>query len=135
MEKVNDIVKSHLKSEYKKACNGYVLALANMWGWECINCGYWVGDEVGGVYAYGDSYVGMDDIIYCVENDIPLEVYEEFVDYTVDAAEFNLPKPTFREWCNGCHRVTKEALDKMKAMKKELNDLCEEEKQKLTNEQ
>ena len=48
--------------------------------------GYWIGDEVGGVYDYGDGMftINMDDIIYCVA-DVTREQYIEWQEYICDA--------------------------------------------------
>ena len=71
MKKTKDAVKRKLKGQWELACNGYLCELLNMWELDSYY-GYWIGEEIGGVYDYGGGMftIGMDDIIYCVEHDI-----------------------------------------------------------------
>ena len=48
---ISDSVKRNLKENYEKDCNAYLVELLNMWDWSYKD-GYWVGDEVGGLYAH-----------------------------------------------------------------------------------
>jgi hypothetical protein len=54
MEKTKPAVKRQLKEQWKKACNGFLTELLRMWEQDAYY-GYWIGDEVGGVYDYGDG--------------------------------------------------------------------------------
>ena len=77
--------KSHiklLKENYEKACNDYVQALLSLWDLDGFY-GYWIGEEAGGVYDYGDGIftIGMQDIVYCVENGVTEKEYEELLEY------------------------------------------------------
>ena len=76
MEKTKNSVKRMLKEQYEKACNGYLVELLRMWELDAYY-GYWIGQEIGGVYDYGGGMftIGMNDIIYCVEHDIGREQY------------------------------------------------------------
>ena len=130
------MTKAHLRllrEDYEKACNAYLLALANMWEWDCSgDYGYWIGDEVGGLYAYGDStFINMEDIIYCVENSISKETYFDWQEYCVWAANFGQNTPNLKAWCNGCPRVDESTQKKLMDMRKELEDLIKETKAKF----
>lgn len=133
--KTNDAVIRHLKEQWEAACNGYLLELANMWEWDCSgDYGYWIGDNVGGVYAYGDcTFIGMDDIIYCVENSISEKTYDEWQEYCVWANEFNQDTPNLNAWCKGCPRVDEVTQKKLSAMKSDLIKACLDEKEKVKN--
>ena len=131
MEKTKNSVKRMLKEQYEKACNGYLVELLRMWELDAYY-GYWIGQEIGGVYDYGGGMftIGMNDIIYCVEHDIGREQYMEWQDYLCDAAEFGFDTPNLKSWMMGCPRTTPEVFEKLRKMKAELNDAIKAEKEK-----
>lgn len=124
-------VKRMLKENYEKGCNGYLVELLNMW--ELDACyGFWVRDEVGGTYCYGDSiYLNMDEIIYCVVNDIKELEYQEYLDYNVMANEYNFNTLSLESWHLGAPRVPRETFDRLRKMKQDLMDAVQEEKERL----
>lgn len=132
MDKTKDSIKALLRQDYEKAVNGYLNELLRMWELDAYY-GYWIGDDVGGVLDYGGGAftIGMDDIIYCVENDVTREQYDEWQEYICDASEFNFPLPNLRSWMHGCPRTSQEAFEKLCKLKQNLNDAVEEEKQRI----
>ena len=102
MEKTKDGIKKMLKEQWKKACNGFLVELLRMWELDG-HYGYWIGDETGSVYDYGDGMftINMDDIIYCVLGDITREQYMEWQEYCCDASEFGFDTPNLRSWIRG----------------------------------
>lgn len=111
-----------LKEQLEKACNGYLLDLARMWDWDC-KYGYWVADEVGGVYIYGDAYsLDMEDIVYCVENDVTSEEYLEHSEYWLKCHEYNFNTLSLKAWHEGAPRIPREVFDKLEELKKNLED-------------
>ena len=131
MEKTKNSVKRMLKEQWEKACNGYLVELLRMWKLDDYY-GYWIGEEIGGVYDYGGGMftIGMNDIIYCVEHDIGREQYIEWQDYLCDAAEFGFDKPNLKSWMMGCPRTQPEVFEKLRKMKAELNEAIKAEKEK-----
>ena len=122
-----------LRQDYEKACNAYILELANMWEWNIASYGYWVADEIGGVFAYGDSiYINMEDAIYCVENGVDGLVYEEYLEYCSWAIEFGFTTPNFKSYCNGCPTVPKEKQEKLARIRKELEEMIQETKSQFS---
>ena len=114
--------KSWRKINFEAAVNYYVLELLHQWDLD-ISYGYWVGDEVGGVYAYGDHlFINLLDIIYCVENGVTEKEYTEWQDYCTWAGEFNQNTPNFKAWHRGCLRHNKETIEKFNRMKAELDE-------------
>jgi hypothetical protein len=131
MEKTKDAVKQQLREDWEKACNGYLVELLRMWELEAWY-GYWIGEDVGGVYDYGGELcIGMDDIIYCVEHDVTEEEYREWSDYCVEASEFGFDTPNLKSWHMGCPRTPQETFDHLRILKKNLADAVEEEKQRM----
>lgn len=129
MEKTKSAVKRQLKEDWQKACNGYLVELLRMWELDGFY-GYWIADEVGGVYDYADGSfdICMDDIIYCVEHDVTRDQYDEWQDYIIDASEFGFDTPNLRSWMHGCPRTPRETFDKLKLLKADLNAAIDEEK-------
>jgi hypothetical protein len=131
MEKTKEAVKRQLKEDWEKACNGYLVELLRMWELDG-HYGYWIGEDVGGVYDYGGELcIGMDNIIYCVEHDVTEEEYREWSDYCVEASEFGFDTPNLKSWHMGCPRTPKETFDHLRSLKKDVADAVEEEKQRM----
>ena len=132
MEKAKDAVKRQLKEQWKQACNGYVNELLRMWELDSYY-GYWIGEEVGGVYDYGGGAftIGMDDMRYCVENDVTQEQYIEWQEYICDAAEFGFDTPNLRSFVRGCPRTSAETFNHLREINAMLNDAVEEEKKRI----
>jgi hypothetical protein len=132
MEKTKSGVKRMLKEQYDKGCNGYLVELLRMWELDA-HYGYWIGDETGSVYDYGDGMltINMDDIIYCVLADVTREQYMEWQEYICDASEFGFNTPNLRSWIMGCPRTPKETFDRLRQLKADLANAVEEEKQRM----
>lgn len=131
MSKTKDSTKAMLREQWEKACNGYLVELLRMWELDAYY-GYWIGEEIGGVYDYGGGMftIGMNDIIYCVEHDIGREQYIEWQEYCCDAAEFGFDMPNLKSWIMGCPRTSQEVFKKLREMKKILDDAIKAEKEK-----
>ena len=126
---MNKAHKELLKKNYENACNDYVAALLALWELDSYY-GFWISDEVGGVYDYGDGIftIGMQDIVYCVENGVTEREYEEMLEYCVKCSEYNLPMINLNAWHNGAPRHDFTKLD---ALKKDLDNAIENEKNKF----
>lgn len=131
MKKTKDAVKRKLKGQWELACNGYLCELLNMWELDSYY-GYWICEEIGGVYDYGGGMftIGMNDIIYCVEHDIGREQYIEWQEYCCDASEFGFDMPNLKSWIMGCPRTSQEVFKKLREMKKILDEAIKAEKEK-----
>lgn len=129
-----DVTKGHLailRENYEKACTDYLNALKSIWDYD-TTYGYWVGDEVGGTYFFdSDIFINMDNIVYCVNSNVSLETYEEWLDYCVWAGEFKQTTPNLKSWCSGCPRVDKATRDKLTNMQMDLQKLIRETKEKF----
>ena len=132
MEKTKDAVKQQLKEQWKKACRDFLDELLRMWELDA-HYGYWIGNEDGTLYDYGDGMftISMDDIIYCVLGDITREQYIEWQEYICDASEFGFDTPNLRSWIRGCPRTPPEVFAKLRNLKADLAKAVEEEKQRM----
>jgi len=136
MDKTKDSIKALLRQDYEKAVNGYLCELLRMW--ELDACyGYWIGDDVGGVYDYGDGMftINMDDIIYCVLADVTREQYIEWQEYICDASEFGFDTPNLRSFVRGCPRTSAETFKHLREIKAMLNDAIQDEKERMKNDE
>ena len=134
MDKTKDSIKALLRQDYEKAVNSYLNELLRMWELDA-HYGYWIGDETGGVYDYGDGMftINMDDIIYCVLADVTREQYQEWQEYICDAAEFGFDTPNLRSFVRGCPRTSAETFKHLREIKAMLNDAVQEEKERMKN--
>ena len=128
MKTINESHKTLLRERYEKAVMDYVNTLLQMWELD-VHYGYFIGDEIGGVYDVdGWITIGMQEIIYCVENGVTSEEYEQWQDYGVKCAEYHLPIMNLNAWHKGAPRHDFSKLD---AAKKALEDEIENEKNKF----
>lgn len=126
-------IKRNIKELWESACNSYLLELCNMWELDAKSYGFWVGDEIGSVYSYGDTglFIDMQNIKYCVENDVSYSEYMDWLDYCVWASDFGQNKPNLPSWHKGCPRVDVVTQERLSAMKYELEKLMQETKEKF----
>ena len=124
-----------LREQWEKACNGYLVELLRMWGMDA-HYGFWIGDEVGGMYDYAEGVmtVSMDDIIYCVEHDVESKEYMAWQEYICDASEFGFDTPNLKSWMMGCPRTKPEVFERLRGLKAELQKAVEEERERIKNE-
>ena len=111
-----------LKKNYEKACNEYVKALLSLWGVD-YKYGYWIGDEVGGVYDVdGWITIGMQDVVYCVENNVTSKEVEEWQDYYIKCHNYNLPTINLNAWHKGAPRIPQSTFDNLDKLKLDLQE-------------
>ena len=125
---MNKAHKELLKENYEKACNDYVRALLTLWGVD-YKCGYWIGEDVGGIYDVdGWITIDMQDIVYCVENNVTSKEVGEWQDYYIKCHDYNLPTMNLNAWHKGAPRHDFTKLD---AAKKSLEEEIKNEKNKF----
>lgn len=128
------MTKGHLKilrTNYEDACNNYLLTLLNLWELSSKD-GWWVSDEVGGLYAHGESiFIKMDEIIFCVENNVSMKTYMDYSDYCLKCNEYNFNTPNLKSYFMGCPRVPQDTFDKLDDLKRQLNECINDTKSKF----
>lgn len=123
----------HLKEQWERACNAYLLELLNAWDMDA-QYGYWSRDEVGSVYFYGDNCViDMDDIRYCVDNGVSREEFMKYSDYNTDVCNLGLDCVNLSSWMHGCPRLSDEQIKNLYDLKKGVDDEIERLKEQLKN--
>lgn len=130
-KQIGNYTKGKLRQKFEAACNSYRHALESMWDLNAAD-GYWIGDEVGGLYDNGGFVtISLLDMIYCVENDLEWDEYDEWTQYNIKAHEFNFNCINLKSWHMGCPRVPEETFERLRGMKKELEEAIKEEKEKF----
>lgn len=117
-----------LRENYENAVNAYVDELLRRW--ELSRHYTWlVGDRVGiNTFCFGDIHsMSLDDIIYCVENDVTYKEYLENEDYNIQALEFHFGVINIKSWHEGSPRVPKETFSRLQKMKDDLEKAIDEE--------
>ena len=134
MGKKKDGIKRMLKEQWEKVCNGYLMELLAMWELDA-HYGYWVSNEPGTVYCYGETHnLSMENIIYIVESGIEEDEVLAWEDYCLDAHEFGFDIPNLRAWHRGCPRTPQKVFDRLRELKADLAKAVEEEKARIKNE-
>jgi hypothetical protein len=49
---------------------------------------FWVGNEIGSVCNFGDHYINFSDMVYCLNNDVPINKFFEWYDWCLETEEF-----------------------------------------------
>ena len=135
MKKAKDAIKRQLKEQWEQACNGFLCELLRIWELDG-HYGYWIGDETGGVYDYGDGMltINMDDIIYLrAERRSPESSTRSGSSTSADASEFGFATPNLRSFVRGCPRTPAETFQHLREIKAMLNDAIQDEKERMEN--
>lgn len=88
-----------LHKAYEEVCETYAKRLIEQLGLRKENS-YWVLDEIGGTFAYGDGYfLNMDEIVLLVDNCIGYDEFNEwYCQWTDFDREFRI---NLRSWIMG----------------------------------
>lgn len=109
-----------LRADYDRLANMYLGELIKDYDLD-PSYGYWVGDEIGGVYCNGDMFsVSFNDMIFIVDNGISKDEFLEWVDYCLWAHEFGQTVPNLKSWHAGCPRHSKETIGHLTKLKRDL---------------
>ena len=114
-----------LKIKYKKLCEEYLRLFCEKHEYQ--NEG-WVADEHGGTAMCSDLYISFETIKTDIDTNADEGEFIKYYDYTLEAAEFGLNVPNFKSWLKGCPRTSEESFQKMRELRKQLEDLIEKEK-------
>lgn len=112
-----------LKETYKTICNKYAQKFAEKHEYSFDD---WV--DVGEVAMMGDFYVDFRDIKYDIDNNVDVDEYVKYYDYCLEVGMLNLSIPNYESWCKGCPRIPQDVIDKMRGLRRELDELIKETK-------
>ena len=91
--------------------------------------GYWIGNQIGEVYDFGDMTFDFRDILIDLKEDAPKDEIFKWRDYMMRIWSINhmaggvlLKENNYRSWLKGCPRLTEEELDTVEDKWKTLVD-------------
>ena len=132
-----EVSKEYIKMNYETACYEYLKRLLFNWGYgDCTvsSVGWWVGDDIGGLFCFeDDTFINMDEIRYCVDNDVSQETYNEYIEYNLKCSEYGFENMNLNAFVKGAPRIQEEAFDGLDKQKKMLEESIERLKEKLNN--
>ena len=109
------IKKDELKNNYEKACNDYLQYFCKVYEFH-YDPYYWVGGQVGTIVCVDDYYFSLDDIIFCVENEVIKKELLEWYDYCVEAGGLGFSTINLSSWVKGAPRKSEEELEKVRIL-------------------
>lgn len=65
-------MKSNLRNDYEDACNNYITEFVRISEFDFEG---WIGYNVGGVALFGDYAIDFLNIVYIVDNDVPVDTF------------------------------------------------------------
>ncbi|MCR4847377.1 MAG: hypothetical protein K5920_00800 [Bacteroidales bacterium] len=122
-------VKENLRRAYDKACNDYLQAFCKLYELD-FGADAWVGGDVGTVAMVGDYFFNFDDIRLCVDNGVKWKDLIEWYDYCAEALPLGLNGINLKSWLAGAPRSSKETIEKIKEIRRELDELINKENSK-----
>lgn len=117
--------KGKLRKQFENVCQSYLRGLDRLWGKQY---GYWIGDEIGGMWDNGDLAISLLDIIFIVERDITYSEVSEWQDYCAKAGEYGQPTINLMSWHNGAPRLTDEDFEELRKLKEKIMGIIDETK-------
>lgn len=132
MEKNKEII----KRAYIRACNDYLYKLLDNWelyeGKDDVDFCWWVGDDVGGACCFDDdTFICMDDIRYCVDNDVEYNTYLDYIDYSCKCSEYGFGSMNLDAFVKGAPRVSNEQFEKLDGLKHDLYEAVDNVKKSM----
>ena len=65
-------MKSNLRNDYEDACNNYITEFVRISEFDFEG---WIGYNVGGIALFGDYAIDFSNIVYIVDNDVPIDTF------------------------------------------------------------
>lgn len=124
---VDNVVRMKLRISWNEICFQYVEEFCRKHGYTPERDA-WVAGDVGTTICINDMYVGMDEIRYDIDNDIPVEKFTEWYWKSLDVLELTGEKwLNYASFCKGAPDPwPKERLDKIRESKKKIDQLKQE---------
>lgn len=129
--------KESIKRAYRRACLDYLYQLLDDWGLyekddDITKFGWWVGDEIGGVFCLeDDTFINMDEIRYCVDNNIDYDTYQDYLEYATKCYDFGFDHMNLNAFVIGAPRVSNEEFERLEMLQKNLDDAINDIKDKM----
>lgn len=75
-----------MKDSWREVCDAYLRAFCEKHEYDYDDA-YWVGDDPGTIACVADIFVGMEEIRYDIDNDVPEEMFLKWYDYSLEVHE------------------------------------------------
>lgn len=118
-----------LQQDYDNACNAYLKTFCEQYDMQ-YDDDAWVAREVGTIAEVSDLFLSMQDIKLCVDKNVKWEDLIQWYDYNLDAHAIGLDTINLNSWLMGCPRTSKEKMTEIFAMRRNLEELINEEKER-----
>ena len=76
----------NLKDSWRELCDAYLRAFCEKHEYDYDDA-YWVGDDPGTIACVADIFVGMDEMRYDIDADVPEELFLKWYDYSLEVHE------------------------------------------------
>ena len=131
---VDNVVVMRRRIAWNEICFQYVEAFCQRHGYT-PECDAWVGGEVGTTICINDMYIGMDEIRYDVDNEVPVKKFEEWYWKSLDVYELTGEKwLNYPSFCKGAPDPwPDERLNKIRESKKKIDKLKQELYEEIEN--
>ena len=74
---------SDLQKKWADVCNEYLRKFCEKHEFD-YETAYWVGDDPGTIACVADIFVGMDEMRYDIDNNVPEDKFLKWYDYSLD---------------------------------------------------
>lgn len=120
---MNEKQKNKLKQNYQNACNAYLKTFGlnyKLFSREDVLSpedltNMWILEEPGTIAEICDYSVNMEEIILCVDENVPFNEFERWYQYNLDLSciDISVPRINLKSWLGGCPRKTQKQIDEM----------------------
>ena len=131
---VDNVVIMRRRIAWNEICFQYVEAFCQRHKYT-LECDAWVAGDVGTTICIHDMYIGMDEIRYDVDNEVPVEKFEDWYWKSLDVYELTGEKwLNYPSFCNGAPDPwPDERLNKIRESKKKIDLLKKELYEEIEN--
>ena len=113
---------NELNNRYEEACNDILQAFSKTYDVQ-VDAQDWVAGQTGTVACVNEEfYINMDDILFMLNNDVEWNTFLAWWDYCLDCSMLGLNDINLQSWCKGAPRYSQESIDRLKSMRKDLDD-------------
>lgn len=119
--------KKAIRKQWEAACNAYADAFCEKHGFpklgESLDT-YWAGGH-GAYLNAGDYTFSLQDVQTDIDEDAPEGEILTWYDYSLECVSLGLQEMNFHSWLAGAPRVAQESIERIKRMRKELDEAIE----------
>lgn len=118
---------------YARVAEAYARELVNMYFTDEEGpCDYQWEDSDHWMLNVADNFFTLSDIRYIVDHNVPYETWKEWDRYCQRVVPFDLPMPNLHSWFMGCPTLSEERINKLEALREELDKATEEARNTIT---